>query len=109
MRHTPQTEVHVVGYLSGLPTPPSRDEIDMPDDKQFPTLDPSRDQHRDSVLDDMLTVAEVATWLKVSRSWIYERTRTRGPDRLPHIKLGKYLRFDPQAIRAFLIRNAHGP
>jgi excisionase family DNA binding protein len=76
----------------------------MPEDTRLVTLGPSRDHDRDGTLDDMLTVAEVAIWLKVSRSWIYERTRSRGPDRLPHIKLGKYLRFDPRDLRTYIDR-----
>ena len=55
--------------------------------------------------DELLTVEEVAQLLRVSRSWIYEHTRSRGTprsERLPHIKLGKYVRFDARAIRAFL-------
>jgi excisionase family DNA binding protein len=57
-------------------------------------------------LDELLTVDEVAAFLKVPRSWVYEHTRSRGTtrsERLPHVKLGKYLRFDAQAIRAFLV------
>jgi excisionase family DNA binding protein len=56
---------------------------------------------------ELLTVSEVAALLKVSRSWVYEHTRSRGTprsERLPHIKIGKYVRFDPHAIRAFIER-----
>lgn len=42
---------------------------------------------------ELLTVAEIAAALKVPISWVYERTRRSGSDRIPHIKLGKYLRF----------------
>lgn len=59
---------------------------------------------RDSTMERLLTVGEVADLLQVGPSWIYERTRRRGADRLPHIKLGKYLRFEEDAIRAFLER-----
>jgi excisionase family DNA binding protein len=52
--------------------------------------------------DDLLTVDDVAAMLKVPKSWVYERTRRRGKDRLPFLKLGKYLRFETQAVRAFL-------
>ncbi len=52
----------------------------------------------------LLTVQEVADLLQVPRSWIYGRTRRRGAEQLPHIKLGKYLRFEEDAIRAFLER-----
>ena len=55
-------------------------------------------------LDALLTVEEVAALLKVPKSWIYGKTRQRGLDRLPHVKLGKYLRFEEQAVRAFLQR-----
>lgn len=68
----------------------------------------SRTQHRgraDDELQELLTVDEVAAVLKVSRSWVYEHTRARGMpsgERLPHIKVGKYVRFDARAVRAFL-------
>ena len=56
-------------------------------------------------LHELLTVEEVAAVLKVSPSWVYEHTRSRGTpraERLPHIRIGKYVRFDPRAIREFL-------
>ena len=52
----------------------------------------------------LLTVEEVAELLQVPRSWVYERTRRRGLERLPHLKLGKYLRFEEGAVREFLER-----
>jgi excisionase family DNA binding protein len=50
----------------------------------------------------LMTVGETAHVLRVPVSWVYERTRRRGKDRLPHIKLGKYLRFEPAAIHDWL-------
>lgn len=38
-----------------------------------------------------LTIQEAAELLRVRVSWLYERTRTNA---VPHVKLGKYLRFD---------------
>lgn len=64
-----------------------------------------------SELHDLLTVEEVAALLRVNKSWVYEHTRGREvatADRLPHIKIGKYLRFDAQAVRAFVLRKARG-
>jgi excisionase family DNA binding protein len=52
--------------------------------------------------DGLMTVSEVAAFLRVPASWIYERTRRTGPGRLPHVKLGKYLRFDANQIRDWL-------
>jgi len=56
-------------------------------------------------MDELLTVAEVALLLKVPKSWVYERTRGRGADRLPVVKLGKYVRFRPEAIQEFLAQS----
>jgi excisionase family DNA binding protein len=49
-----------------------------------------------------MTVAETARVLHVPVSWVYERTRRRGKERIPHIKLGKYLRFEIEAVRSWL-------
>ena len=61
--------------------------------------------HDDSELHELLTVEDVAALLKVSKSWVYEHTRARGTprsERLPYLKVGKYVRFDGRALRAFL-------
>ena len=50
--------------------------------------------------DELLTVKEVAELLKVPTSWVYERCRASAQDPVPHVKLGKYLRF----YRSDLIR-----
>jgi len=44
-------------------------------------------------LEELLTIDEVAALLKVPKSWIYQHVRKSGPDRLPHVKLSKYMRF----------------
>jgi len=53
---------------------------------------------------ELLTVAEIAGLLKVPASWVYERTRRRGIDRMPHFKLGKYLRFSQEEVLNWLDR-----
>jgi excisionase family DNA binding protein len=67
--------------------------------------------HQDSAereLDQLWTVDEVAALLKVSRSWVYEHTRARTPrvDRLPFLKIGKYVRFQSRAIGDFLAKRS---
>ncbi len=52
----------------------------------------------------LLTVEQVAEMYQVPKSWVYGRTRKRGVERLPHLKLGKYLRFEEGAVREFLER-----
>jgi excisionase family DNA binding protein len=56
----------------------------------------------DAALDDLLTVQETARLLKVSVSWIYEHVRPGAEDRLPVVKLGKYLRFDRRDLLAYI-------
>ena len=51
---------------------------------------------------DLLTVQETAQFLKVSVSWVYEHVRPDAEDRLPVVKLGKYLRFDRRDLRAYI-------
>ncbi len=41
----------------------------------------------------LLTVHEVAQILKVPVSWVYEHARVNCRQPLPHLKIGKYLRF----------------
>lgn len=56
-----------------------------------------------------LTVQEAADLLRVPVSWLYERTRTNS---IPHVKLGKYVRFDRDELAAWiddLKRDGHGP
>ena len=56
-------------------------------------------------LHELLTVDDVAALLKVSKSWVYEHTRSRltpRSERLPFIKVGKYVRFEARALRAFI-------
>ena len=45
----------------------------------------------------LMNITELAGRLGVPKSWIYERTRCNGPERIPHLKMGKYLRFDPES------------
>ena len=47
----------------------------------------------------IMTVEAAAALLRVPKSWIYERTRRRGIERIPHKKLGKYLRFQEDEVR----------
>ena len=50
----------------------------------------------------LLTVHEVAELLRVPVSWVYEHTRRRGIERLPHLKIGKYLRFRVREVELYV-------
>jgi excisionase family DNA binding protein len=46
-------------------------------------------------LNELITVGEVAGMLRVPSSWVYARTceENHVGERLPHLKLGRHLRF----------------
>ena len=43
--------------------------------------------------EELLTVDELSIYLKVPKSWVYSRTREKGPGTIPRILAGKYIRF----------------
>jgi excisionase family DNA binding protein len=45
------------------------------------------------------TVAEVAAFLKVSRSFVYQACAAKT---VPHVRIGASLRFDPATLRAWV-------
>jgi excisionase family DNA binding protein len=55
---------------------------------------------------ELLTVDEIAAALRVSPSWVYERVRKRGRDKMPHLKIGKYLRFRLKEVRIWVDQGA---
>ena len=57
------------------------------------------------------TVEDLASHLRVPKTWIYDRTRENGPEIIPHIKLGKYVRFNPEseAFQNWLADHEQGP
>lgn len=55
-----------------------------------------------SVSDRLLDVREAAALLNVPESWIYQHVRARAGEKLPHFKLGKYIRFSAKALMHWL-------
>ena len=59
---------------------------------------------------EILTPQQVAERLQVPVSWVYEQSRNRSairvPDPLPHLKLGRYLRFDWIRVLAWMERQS---
>jgi predicted DNA-binding transcriptional regulator AlpA len=60
-------------------------------------------------MEDILIPEQLAIRLQVKPSWVYEQTRDRAAvrdaDSLPYIKMGRYLRFDWNDVRAWLVRH----
>lgn len=50
---------------------------------------------------ELITATELAKRLNVPVSWIYRRTRL-GQEAIPHVRIGKYVRFDWGEIMRFL-------
>jgi excisionase family DNA binding protein len=53
----------------------------------------------DGHADDLLTADEVAAMLRMKRAWVYAATR-RGA--LPHVRLGRYVRYRRGAVTAWI-------
>ncbi len=61
--------------------------------------------------DDILTPEQLAQRLQVSIGWVYEKSRERGAHNrnpLPVLRCGRYLRFDWNAVCAWLRSNSNG-
>jgi excisionase family DNA binding protein len=58
----------------------------------------------------LLTSEELAQRLSVPPTWVREKTRERArlrdSDPLPVVRLGKYVRFDPEAVDAWIARQS---
>ena len=52
----------------------------------------------------LLTIEKISEELNVPKSWIYRQVRNK-ENPLPHIKLGKYLRFEAESIRKHIDQN----
>jgi excisionase family DNA binding protein len=57
-----------------------------------------KDRTMSSDEDRLWDAKDVASYLKVSRSWVYHRAEG---GELPCLRIGGLLRFDPEAVRAF--------
>jgi excisionase family DNA binding protein len=62
----------------------------------------SRCQGHPLALEEFLTVEDLCNWLKISKNTIYKWRAL--PDPIPAIRVGKYLRFVPSEVLAWLGR-----
>src|SRR5438552_10906076 len=54
--------------------------------------------------ESLLTPDDVARKFQVPVSWVYGSIRGRSKDKLPHIYIGRYPRFEETAVRDFIER-----
>lgn len=55
-------------------------------------------------MESWLTVDELASLLKVKKSWVYRQTMRSDLGAIPRIKVGKHLRFDPADVEPWILR-----
>lgn len=60
------------------------------------------DDLEDRLKTELLTIDELSERLKVPNSWVYARTRETGAQAMPRLKVGKYLRFEWDAVMAWI-------
>jgi predicted DNA-binding transcriptional regulator AlpA len=53
-------------------------------------------------MDKLLKPHELANELSVPLSWVYSRSRQKGPDTIPMVKCGRYCRFSLSAVLEWL-------
>jgi excisionase family DNA binding protein len=53
-------------------------------------------------MSELLTIEEMANRLKVQKSWLYQFTRLKDEGAIPHLKVGKYLRFEEAKVLAWI-------
>ena len=58
--------------------------------------------------DALLTAREVAEILSVPQSWVYSAVRGRHGNGLPHVRVGRYVRFELKAVQEFIARQKRG-
>jgi excisionase family DNA binding protein len=54
----------------------------------------------------LMRAEEAAEQLGVPKSWVLAEARA---DRIPHVRLGKYVRFDPRELEVWWRSRARGP
>ena len=51
--------------------------------------------------DRLLDPDQLAAKLAVPKSWVYAQTRKKGPEAIPRLRVGKYVRFRESDVLAF--------
>lgn len=54
--------------------------------------------------DELLTGDELCQKLRVKQSFLYSPSRRKGPDAIPCVRIGKYLRYNLGAVKQWIER-----
>ncbi len=77
--------------------------------RQMGHLPPSSHQRPSPDDDRLLTAEEVASLLGVPKSYVYELARRGGPDALPSVTFGRYVRFRLADLQSWQARHQRQP
>lgn len=55
-------------------------------------------------MESWVDITQLAAVLKVPKSWLYRHTMNKGKGCLPRIRVGKHLRFDPEQVKAWILK-----
>ena len=55
-------------------------------------------------MENWKNIDEMSAVLKVPKSWLYRHTMRTDKGAIPRIKVGRHLRFDPEAVEAWILR-----
>jgi excisionase family DNA binding protein len=83
------------------PTRVPRSAFSMKGGQNKPERSPRTGRNGGHKMDELLTVDELAERLKVSPNWIYSKVYSR---ELPHVKVGRHLRFDAADVERVIQR-----
>lgn len=76
-----------------------------------PTRTVREDQRRlkaavEIAVEDIITPSELAARLKVPESWVFSKSRARCRNKIPCLRIGRYIRFDWAAVIQWLREQA---
>ena len=69
-------------------------------------FDEARDRLRDTAGSQLVDAEAASELLNVPKSWVLAEARA---NRIPHVRLGRYVRFEPDALRAWWRERRRGP
>ncbi len=53
-------------------------------------------------MEKLLSIEDLAEALQVKKSWLYRRNMESGPDAIPKIRLGKYVRYSMSDVEKWI-------
>ena len=54
--------------------------------------------------EELIDVPALAKVLKTREAWVYQHL-----DDVPHVRIGRHIRFEPEAIRRYIAEQTRGP